>query len=274
MVEQKKKKNEPVKITGSIDMNVMMMVLQRMKKNKEEIIRTIVSLREDNEKERQKEREENERRRQKEREESERWRESLREKGRKEREENEKQMQKYREENQKWRESMREDFEKQRQKYREKDQKRRESLRKETNANYETVNEKIEESKIDKDREAEIMEEQVEGLQEENNTGPETIEEKTVETKQNIANRLDRPRKTNREYTKEIIEMTQGGLINILNPPVTDRRERSYMKEYKKNLMKRDKRKECITKKIIGQNAFKVSVPVSYTHLDVYKRQP
>ena len=52
---------------------------------------------------------------------------------------------------------MREDFEKQRQKYRDKDQKRRESLRKETNANYETVNEKIEESKIDKDREVEIM---------------------------------------------------------------------------------------------------------------------
>ena len=110
------------------------------------------------------------------------------------------------------------------------------------------------------------MEQQVEGLQEGNNTGLEIIEEKTVGTKQNIANRLDRQRKTNRDYTKEIVEMTQGGLIDILNPPVTNRRERIYMKEYKRNLMKRDKKNECITKKIISQNTFKVSVPRKKMH--------
>ena len=60
--------------------------------------------------------------------------------------------------------------------------------------------------------------------------------------------RTMRPRKT--RVTKELIEMTRGGLINMINLPIVDHEKRIFRKEYRRSFM-----------------------TVSYTHLDVYKRQ-
>ena len=60
--------------------------------------------------------------------------------------------------------------------------------------------------------------------------------------------RTMRPKKT--RITKELIEMTRGGLINMINLPIVNREEGIFRKEYRRSFM-----------------------TVSYTHLDVYKRQ-
>ena len=58
---------------------------------------------------------------------------------------------------------------------------------------------------------------------------------KKTKEKKTEERRIIRPKKT--RITKEIIEMTRSGLINMINFPIVDRREGIYMKEYRLSLI-------------------------------------
>ena len=102
------------------------------------------------------------------------------------------------------------------------------------------------ENKLDRNKEnIQYMEIDAEGVKKTQ------IMKKTGEKEMEIRG-IIRPEKV--RITKETVEMTRSGLIDVLNFSVIDRREGIPMKMDKKNV--------CITtKKIISHNAFKVSVP-------------
>ena len=57
--------------------------------------------------------------------------------------------------------------------------------------------------------------------------------------------RTMRPRKT--RVTKELIEMTRGGLINMINLPIINHEEGVFRKEYRRSFMKMDEEENYVT---------------------------
>ena len=76
------------------------------------------------------------------------------------------------------------------------------------------------------------------------------IIKKTGEKETNIR-RIIHPKKT--RITKEIVEMTRSGLINMINFPIIDRREGIYMKEYRRSFMKTVSYTHLLRREIIAQ---------------------
>ena len=56
-----------------------------------------------------------------------------------------------------------------------------------------------------------------------------------------------RPRKA--RVTKELIEMTRNGLINVVNLPIINHEERVFRKEYRRSIMEMDEKENYVTTK-------------------------
>ena len=130
----------------------------------------------------------------------------------------------------------------------------RERLRKEREQSMEQSSQKIEDN-----------EPQTEELPEDENMEqvspkPEDGGEKETQIiKKMEERRIIRPKKT--RVTKELIEMTRSGLINMINFPVINREEGIYRKEYRRSFRKMDEEKKCATtKKTINVKVLKANI--------------
>ena len=79
-----------------------------------------------------------------------------------------------------------------------------------------------------------------------------------------------RPKKT--RVTKELIEMTRGGLINMINLPIVDHEVGIYGKEYPRSFMKMDEEENYVTtKKNITNKIFQAKI--SKRRVRYYKKK-